>query len=148
MLLGMGSQMLTRTWGLGNAVSSTYNACAENFWSAACWFTPQGAQSLGIDNAPGTIAVTPPPVSNCAGTLNADGTCTAVISPNDPSGTAQTLTDTGGNYQNAFQNWVTGVTNSAQVGTNNTAGTGYLWMAAIGIGLVALVATGVKGRTR
>ena len=110
--------------------------CVENFWSAACWFGSGGAQSLGVDPGAATISVTPPPISNCAGTLQADGTCVPVPQPNDPNNTTGAITATGGNIQDAYGNWVNQTTNSANVPQNSTAGTGYLWV--LGIAAAAI----------
>jgi hypothetical protein len=132
---GMGS--------MGGTVSDTMNACSENFWSAACWFTPGGAVSGGFENPAGTISVTPPPVANCAGTLNPDGTCTPYAQPNDADDSTDTLNATGGNFQSIWQTWVNGVINSANVPGNNTAGTGYIWVA---VGIGALVLLTMKGK--
>lgn len=57
------------------------------------------------------IKVTPPPVATCAGTLNADGTCTAAPSVNDPNNTASSDE----NFLDTFNAWISG-TNSSVTG--------------------------------
>lgn len=114
------------------AGAGTSSACDENFWSAACWFGPARAQSMGFENPSGTITVTPPPVSRCAGTIQADGSCLALPSVNDPSGTAGQLDP--GNIQTDWADWAARTSASANVPQGNTAGTGWIW---IGLGLAA-----------
>ena len=114
--------------------------CRENFWSAACWFGAGGSQALGIDSGPGTIGLKPLPVSNCAGTLNADGSCTAAPGVNDPEGTAVSS----GNFNAELERWAAGLSSSANVPGNNTAGTGALWIAGGVLVLLFLVGRSAK----
>ena len=99
--------------------------CAENFWSAACWFGTSGSQALGVDPGAATIKVTPPPTSACAGTIGVDAngkwTCTQVASPNDSNNTQGQLATNGEDFQKAWQDWIDSTTASANVPQLNTA---------------------------
>ena len=108
--------------------------CVENFWSAACWFGTTGAQSLGIDIAPGTIPIPSPLLSKCAGTINSDGSCTPVPSVNDPNNTAGIFTP--GNIQKDWSKWAADMSASANVPQSNTSGSGWLWLI---VGAIALM---------
>ena len=129
MMLGTGMRGL----GSQGIVGSTVSACQENFWSKACWFP-------GAD-APASIPVTPMPVSSCAGTLNADGSCTAVDSVNDPNATASELSPSG--FGTQLEQWVTGMQTGA---TTPSAGmsSSTVWLL-IGGGVLLLI--GIAGGT-
>lgn len=117
-------------------------ACAENFLSAACWFGQKGSQAVGLEHPSGTITVTPPPVSSCAGVLNADGSCSVLAQPNDPNNTTEALNSSDENFIDEWNAWVERTRSSANVPQDNTAGTGPLWMlglAAVGITAVVLL---------
>ena len=115
--------------------------CAENFWSAACWFGSGNyagsAESLGLENRAAGINVTPPPVSNCAGTLAPDGSCKPVVQPNDPNNSTGALTASGGNFQDTYNTWAGSIQESANVPQSNT--TGILWIAALLAGAIFLM---------
>lgn len=110
--------------GLGGL--SSLDPCRENFWSAACWFGSQGSQALGIDSGPGTINVTPPPTSACAGTIGVDAngkwTCTQVAGVNDKDNTQGQLSTNGEDFQQQWNDWIERTRASANVPESNTAG--------------------------
>lgn len=114
----------------------TSAACAENFWSSACWFGPSRAQSMGFENPAGTITPPAPPVSRCAGSINFDGTCMALPSVNDPKNTAGYFD--GGNIQTEWGEWADRASQTANVPEGNTAGSGWVWLG-LGLGVVVLV---------
>jgi hypothetical protein len=142
MLAGMGTRALMGMRGLGS------DPCLEDFWSAACWFGSGGAQALGVDNGAATMTIPTAPVPACAGTISVDSlgnrVCTQVAGVSDSNDTQSQL-PTGGQYDaQAWNAWIQAIRDSANVPGNNTAGSGYVWLAVAGIGLVAVMA--MKGK--
>lgn len=64
-------------------------------------------------NPAATITPSPMPVSACAGTLNADGTCTMVSSVNDPNATASQLSTNQQDFADQLAAWRQAMQNSA-----------------------------------
>ena len=156
MFLGMGGRSLT---GLGTPnptglppmgwfVDMIPGACcydpARPSWYPSWLTTPAEDQCKSDTNncSAAYIPVTPRPVSTCAGTLNADGTCTPVTGVNDPNATQGT---TSANSAYSTPNTITDWINGMQTGATLDTSSGVNWLLIGGLALVLVV--GLAGGT-
>lgn len=89
----------------------------------------------------GAIPVTPPPISSCAGTLNADGSCTMAPSVNDPNNTAGGLATNAQDFTSQWNAWI----DSVRKGTTSETPDSMNWWLVGGIAVVLVI--GLVGGT-
>ena len=117
-------------------------------WMPAWWVSPEEHACISqTDNCSGQVQSIPvgvPATTACAGTLNADGSCTQVSGVNDPFNTQGGLATNGADFAAQWQAFIDNMRNGATSPPVDT-GSVPLWVWAVIAGAVVLGAGLLKG---